>query len=929
MNRPSFFLWLVAATMIGAAGAREIPFGATYAIHNNLDGAAAVAVADLDRDGLDDIVLAAIDADTLAIRFNGTPGSWITLSSSFDQAITVSTADMDGDGWIDVVGGKRGTGANAVRWWRNPGAAGGAWPENPIVGTTVSGVRSIVAGDMDNDGDQDLVSASFQNSSEGFVTVFENVDGAGTAWTLHEIDADAFGAHTIRLGDINGDGRLDVVMAAYHLNVVGWYLNAGLGTPWALRLVFGPVNEAIGLDLSDMDADGDLDIVAGSFGDGEVAWYQNWVSYGFDWVEQPVVSGIGGVYDIEIVDLDVDGDLDIVTAGRSDGEVVWIEQLASSWIKRVVATDFDGARSARSTDLDGDGDLDIVAVAEFADDVAWRENAAMHWSALFPHEEGPSSAPGVVTSLATGDLDADGDLDLAATVFNQTDAADLLVWLRHAGSWMPPTAVDTELNGAERVRLADIDRDGHLDLFAVGSRTLSTLAWYEFEMVNSYTKHVITSTVEALIDFDLGDLDCDGDLDIATAVYLGNSFVLYVNSNGDGSVWNSQIGVGAPSPSAIRLTDSDHEGGADIIVTNYAGNEVTRFRNQDCDFSLAHNVMATNIDGPVDVAIADFNRDGWNDVAVASAAGDTLDVLLNQNGTTWSKHAVATDIGGISSVYAADLENDGNQDLVVTTATTGTVTWWSNFHGNGTTWLPMPAISNALSGAETVTVSDLDPDGLLDILAAGTESESITVFSNAGGQINLDTWDRAPATVEDSGSAVIFKVALMSAAQQGDPEIELEQLSLLFLDESGGSISDSEIQALLDSIQVWHDSDMDGTMDAGLDTLLVSDSGIAAAMAVSVPPGNPNPAIAMGELEAYFVVAVLAPDASTHNPTAFKIRHRPLGDTLAHYRLAPWINLVSPYWESVESGVVTVLGIDPDLVFSDSFESTVRTHLDD
>ncbi len=916
---------LMMATVAPFVDALEIPFGLVYPIHDNLDGAAAVAVADLDRDGLDDVVLAAIEADTIAIRFNGTPGSWTALTVAFDEAVTVFTADIDGDGWIDVVGGKRGTGANAVRWWKNPGAGGGTWVENPIVGTTISGVRSVVAGDMDNDGDVDLVSASFMTSTEGFVTIFENTNGEGTAWALFEVDVDAWGAHTVRLGDINGDGRLDIALAAHHLNVVGWYLNGGLAgdpwSPWAFRLIFGPVNEAIGLDLADMDDDGDLDVIAGSFADGEVAWYQNWVSYSLPWEEQPIAGGIEGAYELEVVDLDLDGDLDILAVGRTGNEVVWIERQPGAWVTRDVATDSSGARSARSADIDGDGDLDIVAVAEFDDTVAWRENVSLHWSAAFPFEGGPITGPPAVTSLATGDLDGDGELDLAATAFNETGAVDVLIWFRQGGSWSAPTAIDSDLNGAEKVRIADLNHDGHLDLIAIGSRA-DSLAWYEFDFIGSYTRHMIDTSIDGVIDFDLGDFDCDGDLDIAVASFLGEEIRFWENNNGDGSSWSLRVSGSLWSgASAVQVVDIDHEDGADVIVAQYGADTVSAYLNVDCGFSYTSLDITTAIDGPIDLEVGDFNRDGWEDVAVAASAGDTLDVFLNQNGTSWFKYGAATDIGGISSLSAADFDLDGALDLVATTSTGAEVLRWKNHSGYGTSWIPMGAVTDTLVGAAAVVVADLDSNGMPDIVAAGTEADRVLVFSNQGGQVTVGTFDRTPATAVDGQRAVIFEIVPFSAAHDGDPDIELNRLNLQFLSSTGGLFSDSGIQELVASVEIWFDSDGSGVFEVGLDTLLVTDAGIAASMAVLVPAGDPNPAIGYGDLESFFVTVNLTPDASTNLKPMFKVRHRLVGDTLARYHLAPWIFPASVYWESVDSGLVTAVEEDTGLIFSDGFET--------
>jgi hypothetical protein len=139
----------------------------------------------------------------------------------------------------------------------------------------------------------------------------------------------------------------------------------------------------------DMDGDGDLDVLSASRLDDEVAWWENTTGDGTVWVKQLVDGAFNGAKATIAADLDGDGDLDVVATAMSPTlDVAWWENTAGDltvWSESPIQVSFRSGQSLTTPDLDGDGDLDILAVAKVDGDVTWWKNDAgdgTSWSEL-------------------------------------------------------------------------------------------------------------------------------------------------------------------------------------------------------------------------------------------------------------------------------------------------------------------------------------------------------------------------------------------------------------------------------------------------------------------------------------------------------------------------------------------------------------------
>ncbi len=320
----------------------------------------------LDIDGDSDLDLIGIcRTQILAIRLP--EGKTTTLLQSDDGTMIHGTTwDADGDGDLDLAVCRfRKESGPAIFWLENPG-----W-EIREIDSLVDGVHGLAAGDLNQDGRDDLVAANISGlrplsiswyhgvtKARAFVRdakagsrphylavqdldgdrMMDVVSGTGDGFSWYQgLDwkrvaiAERKGGTNVSVADINGDGPLDVVGSCGHGMGVFWYQNPS----WKETSIDGQLTDVHALDAGDLDGDGDIDIAAGSFGGygpdkalkRKLFWYENDGKGDFQRHELDTRSGQES-YALKIVDVDADGNHDIVVGGRGSENVVCYRAVA-------------------------------------------------------------------------------------------------------------------------------------------------------------------------------------------------------------------------------------------------------------------------------------------------------------------------------------------------------------------------------------------------------------------------------------------------------------------------------------------------------------------------------------------------------------------------------------------------------------------------
>lgn len=334
------------------------------------------------------------------------------------------------------------------------------------------------------------------------------------------------------------------------------------------------------------------------------------------------------------------------------------------------------------------------------------------------------SQPG---GVATGDIDGDGDIDLA-TGIRFPDR--VIVMLNDgAGAFTAGPVINYPMHSEpEEVVAGDLDGDGDVDL-AVILRALSTVRIALNQGGGVFIDGSSTAVGFNARGMDIADHDGDGDLDLATANRGSNTATVLTN-DGDANFTSVTL-PSAGEPRAAAFGDLDGDGDLDLSVTNNDAFNVRLFRNDAGTFAAWH-VLSTAPDQAEGVFVADLDNDGDMDIATG-AEDDNLGinhavVFINAGGGTFGPAmAYVTSAFGTSGVVATDFDCDGWLDLALANQDTNNISLLRNL-GDGT--FGAPQHRSVGTNPETLAMADLDGDGLQDLATANRDSSNLSVLIN-------------------------------------------------------------------------------------------------------------------------------------------------------------------------------------------------------
>lgn len=420
--RMYFVLIFLFFLMFTEPGFSQVKFE-QHIIDTNFDRAAGLHAEDIDGDGDTDIVCAGVGAGFAWWRNNGgKPVAWTkqVIDENFTGAISSFIIDVDGDGDMDVLGAV--WDKAEISWYRNDGGDPITWTKQSI-DANFAGAHEVFSCDFDGDGDADVFGAAGDASD---ITWWRNDGGNPVVWTKQTIDGNFAGARSVHVADFDRDGDNDIVGAALTSNEITWWRNDG-GDPihWTEFAITNTFNGSHRVYACDMDRDGDPDILGAAYAVAEIAWWRNDGGDPIAWQKQVIGDRFRGALVAHAADFDGDSDMDVVGTAYTGDEVSWWESDGSNpvnWTKHVLDDQINGPWPIYVVDVDGDGDMDIVAGTDDSDLMLWWENINTFLDPGFGAEPTSGHAPLTVqfkdASLAKPavkswqwDFDNDGAID--------------------------------------------------------------------------------------------------------------------------------------------------------------------------------------------------------------------------------------------------------------------------------------------------------------------------------------------------------------------------------------------------------------------------------------------------------------------------------------------------------------------------------------
>ncbi len=622
--------------------------------------------------------------------------------------------DVDGDGIKDIIIATRRS-ANAIAWYKKTGSTYTKY-------TIETGQVDIEAGgahhDIDGDGDTDLVFAN--DASGSSIWWWENPTDPTKPWARHTIkNGGGTKHHDSMFGDVDGDGKAEFI--TWNQNGAGLIIAEIPANPkggaWTFTTIAGITGDNEGLEIIDIDLDGKLDIV------GAGRWFKH--TSGTSFQTNNIDTSMG--YTRAAAGQFIPGGRPevIFVCGDCDGPMKMYSWNGSSWDGKVILDISKHGHSIGVGDINGDGKLDIFNGEMGLTDA----NPQTH--ILFGDGAGNFQKTQFAGQLhhesRLADLDGDGDLDIMAKPYKDTGSPEgPSVYLNQSntGSTPAPTGKSCEITPS------------------------------------SWKTHTINTRSHTYVFTYSGDIDGDGKKDIIT----GDSW--FKNPGTPNGTWQKRP-LGNNLNNVAAVYDFDGNGKLDVLATdggpgggNPWGRTLAIGRNDGTGTFTPY----TNIQQPT-------QGDFLQGVAVGKFTSDTIQVALSWHGennnvqlytfpSNLSGQATFQNIGTSQNedLSAGDIDKDGKLDILQGTK------WLKN---NGTSWQQLTLHSSS-EDPDRNKLADINKDGKLDAII-GYEAINIKgILAWYEQTTPMGTW-----TERIISNQVIGPMSMDTADMDGDGDIDV------------------------------------------------------------------------------------------------------------------------------------------------------------
>ncbi|HEY4127698.1 MAG TPA: FG-GAP-like repeat-containing protein [Gammaproteobacteria bacterium] len=650
----------------------------------------ALAVADLNRDGNVDIVVVDSTDNNISVLLGVGDGTF--KAQTADQAansvgtpvptyptgldpVAITIADLNGDGVPDVITANFNDNTLSVLIGRGDGTLK---PEE-VVPVGVGPIFVAVA-DMNNDGKPDIL---VNNNLDDNIGVLLNAGGgAFKAMTTTRLGPQlpTSQLQMMVVGDFNRDGKQDVITTSTDVNGDSVIYLPGLGDG---RFKPGHFIEtglqSTYLAVADVDGDGLQDLIAGSLANGTVRVLRGNSNGGFgSGVDYPA-NGIAGALEVQgltVADFRGTGkpDIAVVNADASLMQLLYNDGTGHFHLQNSYTTG-NTPSDVQTADLNGDGHLDLVETDSADNTLSVRlgnGDGTFQVQQTFKVGANPQR-------VLLADLNGDGILD-AVTVNSGDNSVSVLLGDGLGGFG---AAHDFEAgSNAVDIGIADMDHDGKLDL-VVANAVVNTVSILRGNGDGTFRARVSYPSSTQINGLAVGDVEQDGFPDVVT---VGGNVAVLKNDHKGGLITptlnhsGTSVDIYGAVGVRVSLADVNNNHHLDILIADSSDSELVVMTGNGKGFFATVPSPFPTCANPRSITVADLNADSDPDVVVSCSGSSAVGVMLGNGKGGFLSSPYATEIGP-RGVAIGDFDEDGQPDLAVVNGDSDDVNVMTEIHG--------------------------------------------------------------------------------------------------------------------------------------------------------------------------------------------------------------------------------------------------------
>lgn len=624
--------------------------------------------------------------------------------------------------------------------------------------TLIIGVKnsSVAWGDYDNDGNRDLLVTGYTGNSNISKIYRNNGDNSFTEQTTILLAGVSNGSAS--WGDLNNDGKLDILLTGLTYNNYSTkiYLNSENNTFTELAENKLPsICYGAGMP-ADYNKDSFIDILlTGIANSSQLPISKIYRNNGNNYFSEHQINYLPGVCFGSSCwgDYDNDGDVDFVISGISENNSIVTKIFRNNTVVSFEEqTTISLGKVSQSTaswgDYDNDGNLDIILTGEISTDMGFSRIYKNNGDNTFTEQSQIELTNVFYGSVAWGDYDNDGNIDLLLTgATSQTDQTSKIYRNNGDNTFTEQTSISLAGVTNSSVAWGDYNNDGYLDILLTGNTGTEYISVvYKNNGNNNFEEQVtVMLTGVAYSSASWCDYNNDGWLDIFISGQADNGRVTKIYRNNGENTFSEQtsfnlVGV---SYSASAWGDYDNDGFVDLVITGYTGERrISKiYKNDNGTSFIEQTSIELNAIYNGAVAWGDYDNDGFIDLLLTGNANDGIVTkIYRNNGNNSFTEITDETLNGVwvSSVAWGDYDNDDDLDILLAGYTGNQrITKVYRNKSNIQNHLPNPPtnLSASVAGREVTFIWDKATDfetpqsGLTYNLVIGTQSNGIDKLS--------------------------------------------------------------------------------------------------------------------------------------------------------------------------------------------------------